>query len=441
MLKKLILILFILFTPFTIKPTEQNIEQEPLSFAVESPVQQYGKIKCHLLLLGKNDQLTKIGKIVKFDLEFTDQLDIDLKSTKSKLSSKIMSKLFDQGSSLCLYLNNTDKTKIQATLKDTNSDEPLFEKEFECTKGNEIFDAHKISDELFPVLTGEKGPYLTSLAYCKALKPKHKVICVSDYACKRERVVVPTKTINIAPSWHTQAPILFYSQFTKNNNRLMSVNLETQSNQIVCSYDGLNMQPSFSPDGTKAVLCLSGGRNSEIYMYDHALCKKKKKRVFVPLTKNGGNNASPCLLPNGNIIFCSDFENGSPQIYYMERKSKQTYRLTNGRGYCAAPSYCAKLNNIVYNRAVKGVFQIFTLNLDDFNNIQEKQLSFGPGDKFEPSYSECGRFIAFSFDCINNTKHKVHQITVLNCNSGKIRILTGGKEPKSFPRWGKEAVI
>jgi len=87
MLKKLILILFILFTPFTIKPTEQNIEQEPLSFAVESPVQQYGKIKCHLLLLGKNDQLTKIGKIVKFDLEFTDQLDIDLKSTKSKLKN------------------------------------------------------------------------------------------------------------------------------------------------------------------------------------------------------------------------------------------------------------------------------------------------------------------------------------------------------------------
>ena len=227
--------------------------------------------------------------------------------------------------------------------------------------------------------------------------------------------------------------------------------------------------------------------------------QKKKKRVFIKLTNNKGNNISPCFLPNENVIFCSDFESNQPQIYYLDRKKNATYKLTNG-GYCAAPSYCQKINSIVYTRPVNGTFQLFSLNLNDFNkpsplvrhpvrhsfpavvakatirlpklynkqvgfsklyggqveeaasdggslddgvrlrstnNLQERQLTFGPGDKHEPSFSECGRFIAFSYDYQVSKNLNNHQIAVLNCNSGKIRILTTGKEPKSFPRWGK----
>jgi Tol biopolymer transport system component len=120
--------------------------------------------------------------------------------------------------------------------------------------------------------------------------------------------------INVAPRWHTQAPMIFFSQLTKENNRLMALDLNSKKPRIISSYEGLNMHPSFSEDGSKSVLCLSGRKNSELYLYDQKICNKLKKKVYIQLTHNEGNNASPCLLPNGNVVFCSDYETGNPQI-------------------------------------------------------------------------------------------------------------------------------
>ncbi|MCK4651306.1 PD40 domain-containing protein [Candidatus Babeliales bacterium] len=427
---------------------KQQEQKDQLSFKIQSPIQQHSKIKIQSLIIGKNTEKTidDSAKIIKYDLEFTDQLEVDLKKINEPLNKKIEEKLVEKGISLLLYLTTIQVSspkklslnKVKINLKDLLFNTIIFEKEFEINEKKIVFDSHKISDELLPILTGEKGIALNSLVYCKMIKPRHKTICIADYACKKEKTLIQSKTFNITPCWHTKAPILFYSQFTKINNRLMSINLLTKKHKIICSYDGLNMQPSFSNDGTKAVLCLSGGKNSELYLYDHKICKKIKKRAFIQLTKNGGNNVSPCFLENGDIIFCSDYQTGMPQIYYLNRKKRKTFRLTNGNGYCAAPSYCQKTNNIVYTRVVNSVFQLFTINLDDFYNLQEKQLTFIPGNKHEPSFSQCGRFIAFSYDFINKNGQKNSQIAVLNKNSGKIRILTTGKETKSFPKWGKQ---
>ena len=438
MLKKMVLLILLTLQP-CIFPNETN---PPLSFAIENIAVEHDKIKCQLLLLSDNKILVSLGKIVKSDLEFTDQLDVDLKKTNAQLDEKTENKLFDQGTSLLLYLNDSGNEKFKLNLKDIGSGTSVFEKEFVFSKSNKqltkkqiVYLAHKISDELLPILTGEKGISLHSLAYCKMLSPRHKTICVADYACKVEQTVVKAKTVNISPSWHTKVPMIFYSQFTKFNNRLMSIDLKTQKHKIVCSYDGLNMQPSFSKDGSRAVLCLSGGKNSELYLYDQRLCNKMQKRAFVKLTNNKGNNISPSLLPNGNIIFCSDFESGLPQIYHLDRKRNITNRLTSGNGYCAAPSYCASSNNIVYTRAINGTFQLFSLNLND---LEEKQLTFGYGNKHEPAYSDCGRFIAFSMDHEYKKGHKTQQIAILNYNSGKIRLITTGKHPKSFPAWSNQ---
>jgi tol-pal system beta propeller repeat protein TolB len=411
---------------------------ESMSFAVDSNARQHEKIKCLLLSLGQDKFLSKLSNLIKYDLEFSDQLEVDLKESKTELDEKIQTKLFDQGFSLLLYLRKNGN-KINAVLKDMSSQAVYFEKDFNVNLKDVVFSSHKISDELIPVLTGgEKAICLSSLAYCKRLSPKQQVICVSDYACKKEKTVVGTKTVNVAPSFHTKAPgLLFYSQFTKFNNRLMSLDLNTKKNRVICSYEGLNMQPSFSQDGSKVALCLSGGKNSEVYLYDSFLCKKLGKKVFVPLTKNKGNNASPCLLPNEDLIFCSDFETRLPQIYYLDKKLRQVKRVTNGKGYCAAPSYCPKTNSVVYSRMQNGTFQLFALNLDE---RKEKQLTFGYGDKHEPAISECGRFIAFAFEQEYSKKHSTLQIAILNVNSGKIRVLTSGKEAKCFPKWSKDPV-
>lgn len=423
-------------------PEQQQVPTatQDLSFQVHNPTRSYSKLNCLLLLIGENKSTTQISHIIKGDLEFSDQLNVDMKRHNNELDAQTLTKLFQQGTSLCLYLKELASPKkgivtVQSILKEPSSNQTLFEKTATYSENSLVFAAHSIADALMPVLTGEKGPMLSTIAYCKQLTSRHKVVCIADYTCNYERTVVPAKTINVAPSWHSQAPVLFYSQFTRSNSRLMSYDLRSKQHKIICSYDGLNMQPSFAPDGTKAVLCISSKGNAEIFMYDQALCNKLRKRVFSRVTNNKGNNTSPCYLPNGDIIFCSDFETSLPQLYKWDNQTHAIQRLTNGRGYCAASSFCIKNNSVVYTRYIKGVFQLFTLSLDQKKHI-ERQLTFSSGDKVEPSWSECGRYVVFAYNFLDKkTQKRNNQIAILNIPSGKIRIITKSKEHKSFPVW------
>src|SRR5271157_2160817 len=59
-------------------------ESADLSFEVHNPVRQYSKLKCLTLVIGSNDLIDKVAQIVKFDLEFSDQLDIDMKRSEKQ---------------------------------------------------------------------------------------------------------------------------------------------------------------------------------------------------------------------------------------------------------------------------------------------------------------------------------------------------------------------
>ncbi|MFA6263971.1 MAG: hypothetical protein WCW33_06040 [Candidatus Babeliales bacterium] len=415
-----------------------------LSFEIHNPVQRFSKIKCFVLLNGDKEIMGKVAPLLRFDLEFSDQLDVEFGNYDGPITTSLLTKLFSQGVSLCLCLRQmpvtADSLPFQMAVRETSAGTMLFDKTTMVRRDALIYDVHSMCDELMPALTGKKSPALSSLAYCKSVSSRHKVVCVADYSCKLEKVVAQARTINTAPRWHTQAPVLFYSQYTRSNSRLMSCDLRTKQHKVICSFAGLNMQPSFSPDGTKAVLCLSGDKNSEIYFYDQIQSKATKRRAFQPLTHNGGNNASPCFLPDGNVVFCSDFESRYPQLYLLNKVSHKVSLLTNGRGYCAAPSYCPRTNTLVYTRYIDGVFQLCSLNLG-IRPYRERQLTTNSGDKTEPTWSECGEYAAFAYNFIDpSTKKWSNQIAVLNLSSGKIRVLTSGREPKSFPVWTSKSL-
>ena len=394
-------------------------------------------IKCLILCIGDNKDIEHIANMVKFDLEFTDQLAVDVKKYSEHLTPDLQKKLFEQlNVSLCLQCSPSKNNKtVEIELKDSFSEKSLITTDYLLENKNIVHTAHKISEDILPKLTGNSSISLSTLAFCKQVDAHNKRIFVADYSCKKERCVTGLPRLNVAPRWHSTLPQLFFSQLTRSNGRLMMCNVKTNAFSVVCSYDGLNMQPAFSPTGNKVVLCLSARNgNSELYLYDQNLCKKAGKRVYVPLTNNGGNNTSPCIMPDGDVVFCSDFQTGLPQLYHLDMKKKKVHRLTNGAGYCAAPSYCEKTNSIIYIKPVNNIFQLWAIDLDE-ERVLEKQLTFGPGDKLDPAISPCGNYVAFTYDYVNEQKKRIPQIASLNLASKKIRILTHDTYPKSFPTW------
>lgn len=414
-----------------------------LAFNSAKTKPNYKKTECLILTLKKDPVILKLAKALKYDLEFTDQMDVELRYSKIKPTTENEHELFEKGKAFGIYIDKKwNKTEI--SLKDFSTGDTHFNEKLNINKSNVIKNAHTISSKLLPLLTGEISMSQYGIAYSKMISNNQKDICFADYSCNIEnKLISAPKTVNVAPSWHTKLPIIYFSQFDISKINLMSVNLRNKRMNTICSYEGLNMQPSFSKDGSKVALCMSGGENSEVYLYDTIASNKAGRKLFKKLTNNHGNNASPCLLETGDVIFCSDFQSTKPQIYYLDIKENNIYRLTNGREYSAAPSYCERDNSIIFSKPVNGTFQLFSLNLNDFKEKQpeEKQLTFNFGNKHEPDISPCGRFVLFSYDFEYKKGHQTQQVAVLNKNSGQIRVLTKTIPPKSFPRWSKKPIF
>lgn len=420
--------------------SEQKPEQFELSFTAKSSKQR-AKIKCHIAQIGNNEMHHKLINIVKYDMEFTDQFATDLVLHEKEHTPQELKKLFKSGIDTVIYVKqeavskkeaHDNKAKVAVKIVTTSTQKPSFDKTIVYQTDNLVAHGHRLAEEVLLALTGDKGPCVSTLAWCEKDK-----ICYGDYAGMQVTEVTAGVGRKFGLSWHTQAPTLFFSRSTRSNNRLEMLNLKTGKQEICISYPGLSMQFVGSPDGSKGVVCLSGGKgNTELYLYDQKVCNKLGKQAFRQLTHNGGANASPCYLPNGNVVFCSDFEGGAPQLYHLDVATKVTKRLSGG-SYCAAPSYCQATNSVVYTKSIDRVFQLFKLGLDDLDRARstEQQLTFNAGDKTEPQFHENGKYVAFVYDFKNDKGHRENQIGILNCLSSNIRVITKGMAPKGYPAW------
>jgi Tol biopolymer transport system component len=423
---------------------------EPLEpiFACKSNIQ--AKNSCHILLQGDDAAASAVAKLLAFDLDLSDKFQTTLKKTSKKFSSALCSKTFKEQADFVLHVSpassgnwfkslvGSSEGPVKVTLAQAFDGKELLSVTIPPAPAERIHQTHRCADSILQTLTGKNGFFQSTLAWCEKGS-----LMVADPSCHAMRPIVQTNTKIFAPTWHTQDSLLFYSRATTSKHILESVNLLTGHTKSCLSYKGLNMQLSLAPDGKKGVVVMSGGKgNSELFLYDQRIATSMGKKVFSPLTNNGHTNVAPCYLPNGDIIFCSDFETNLPQIYYLFMATKKLVRLTNGQGYCAAPAYCATNNSIIYTRPRNSIFQLYTLSLDGFdgkNRPAEKQLTFDGGNKTDPVWHPSGQMIAFVYEFINKDHKKEVQIALLNPASKRIHVATSGSTPKGFPAWSDKS--
>ncbi len=390
-----------------------------------------------------DEALLNYAKVIAYDLTFTDQFHIKRYQSPTFLADHQLDKQFMQGIPLSIELScmphqrEAQEMHVSIRVRETSSHKIILDMQMTVQKDCLVQEAHACADRLIECLTNRKSITMTSIAYCVQPSAAQKVIMVSDYAGFAVSPVVDDGCLNVAPRWHASLPMIFYSRIKTSLGELCSFDMRTRTTKLVCSYEGLSMQPSCSEDGKRVVLCMSSDKgNLEIYLYDQSVCAQQGRRVFQQLTNNGGSNSSPCFLQNGDVVFCSDFETSLPQLYYLNMKTKVCTRLTGGgKGYCAAPAYNQARNALVYTRYnhADGFFQLFELSL---TTRTERQLTHGAGDKLDPAWSPCGNYVACVLDRYDvRSKKKISQIALLNSASNKLHVITKGDEPKSFPVW------
>lgn len=184
--------------------------------------------------------------------------------------------------------------------------------------------AHLISDTIFKKLTGERGAFLTRIAYVVVDYGKKYPfqLRVADYDGHAETTLVRSKEPIMSPSWSPDAQNIAYVSFENRKSEIYIQNIYTRKRQKLTSYPGINGAPKWSPDGKKMALVLSKDGHPNIYILDIKTKKLKK------LTRSRSIDTEPFWSPDGEKIIFSSERGGKPQIYQVNLSTGKIGRLT-----------------------------------------------------------------------------------------------------------------
>jgi len=394
--------------------------------------QQYQKMPIFLGCIAPefDSDLAKIAEIVARDFQLTQQCTVTLEHLLQPQKKSEIKKIFDQNFYLAIFIGK-DKEGFTWRIYDTEQAEMIAGKKYQKNGAAVQGWAHNIADQLWPLCMGSASSFSSKIAYCKQVwvtyngKDKvHKHIYIADVDGSYARPLIEIPTVCLAPRWSNQAddPLLFYSENTLSNVRLVMANMYGKR-RTICSFDGLNMLPAFADDHKNIVFCLSKDGSSQLY---HSFLNAKQKRIFERLTHNDGNNFSPCYINDTTLAFVSDFQTKHPAIYILDLKSLQITPITKD-GYCACPAYCKVNNLLLYSKMVDKVMQIFTY---DCTTKLHKQITKGSESKEEGCWSPCGNFIMFAA-----RSHGKSRIARYNMITGHMHYVTAASEHCTYPAW------
>lgn len=381
-------------------------------------------LKMLIVGVGADQELAEIALIIRKDLSFSGQFAPEVCMLEHVQTRKIITTFADEGYALVLFLSGSG-TAFEWRLYDAMAARMIKGKKYH-KRGDVLRGwAHDISDALWPELTGNQASFSSKIAYCKDVvaqgKKRRTHVVVADYDGSNEQIIVATPTLHVGPRWNADKnnPLLFYSEGTPSNIRLMCVSMQGKR-KIASNFDGINMLPTFSGDGTKVVYCASKGHgNCQLYLFE--------KGVFKRLTHNDGNNVSPSLSKDGKTLFyCSDVPTGKPQIYRYDITTKVCKQITKG-GFNFCPNYHQESGKLAYSCLVSGQAQIFVY---DQVTDTHTRITHDGGNKDECCWSPCGSYLIFSVE-----QGLSSRLALFNMHTHERKYITSADQRCSYPCW------
>ncbi len=244
--------------------------------------------------------------------------------------------------------------------------------------------AHKISDEIYEKLIGEKGVFSTKIAYVLKRGPRFELQVADADGFNPQAVLSSLEPIR-SPKWSPDGGKLAYVSFESRKSTVIVQDLSTGQRKTISNFKGDNYAPNWSPDGTKLVVALS--RDSVSQIYTISADGGDAQRV----TESNSIDTNATFTADGrDIIFVSD-RSGGPQLYRVPAAGGAVQRLTFEGSYNVNPRMSPDGKLVAFVNRDGGKLRIATLELA---TSQVNVLTDGPLDD-SPSFSPNGRTILY----------------------------------------------
>ena len=182
-----------------------------------------------------------------------------------------------------------------------------------------------------------------------------------------------------------------------------------------------DIDPAWSPDGTKIVFISKRDGNLEIYVMNADGSNQTR------LTNTAADEFDPAWAPNGAKIAFSRDGGGDLDVFTMNADGSAQTNVTNNSADDAFPTWSPDSTKLAFTSDRSGNADIFVMNANGSNPVNVSNNS--SNDDF-PAWSPSGRYIAFSSDRFGS-----FDIFIMSPDgSGQTRLTTSVKED-TFAAW------
>ncbi|TJZ90738.1 Tol-Pal system protein TolB [Paracoccus gahaiensis] len=287
--------------------------------------------------------------------------------------------------------------------------------------------AHKIADQIYARLTGEKPYFDSRVAFVQETGPKNariKRIGVMDYDGANILWMTDSSSLVLAPKFSPDGRRLLYTSYDSGFPQIQLMDVASVSARpLTQDASTMAFAPTFSPDGRWVAYSREQGGNTDIWLMDVATGAQR------PLTNSPAIDTSPGFSPDGQrVVFESD-RSGTPQLYIMGLDGAEPVRISFGEGRYGTPAWSPKGDMVAFTKQIGDRFHIGVMRTDGSSEqmLTESFLDEGP------TWAPNGRVVMFTrVTPGGNGQPRLHSVDITGRNMRPMNLDFAASDPS----WG-----
>ena len=280
--------------------------------------------------------------------------------------------------------------------------------------------AHRIADQVFESLTGERGVFATRLAYVMKAGRRY-TLHIADADGEGGQIALTSNDPIISPAWSPDGNELAYVSFETQKAVVWVQELLTGKRRVVADFRGSNSPPAWSPDGQQLALALAREGLTQLFVMPRNGGAPRR------LTSSPSIDTEPVFAPDGRQIYFVSDRSGGPQVYRVGVGGGQGERVTFSGNYNISPAISPDGKLLAYITRQGAAFRVA---MQDLAGGPVQTLTDTSDDE-SPSFAPNGRLLLYA------TRQQGRDVLMTSTLDGKIktRLLSSGGDMRE-PTWG-----